>query len=129
MIREILEKIDTPSTVISGVMSSDLSKAIKLLNKAGYDASVHQGEYIGIKGATDAKAKANMQAILDGKISKGFDISEACSKKKKKAEADGGYGDLGVVPSAPSNIDKEGEKKKKEKDLMIVDGEVKDELK
>lgn len=56
------------------------------------------------------------------------EIIEKCSKRqgelspgakefgiKGKKEADGGYGDLGVIPSAPSKLGKE---------KMIVDGEV-----
>lgn len=56
------------------------------------------------------------------------EIIEKCSKKqdvlspdakvhgiKDKKETDGGYGDLGVIPSAPSKLGKE---------KMIVDGEV-----
>ena len=49
-------------------------------------------------------------------------VIEKC--KKKKEETDGGYGDLGVIPSAPSNV---GDKKNKEKELMIVDGEIRSE--
>jgi hypothetical protein len=39
---------------------------------------------------------------------------------EKIKEADGGYGDLGVIPSAPSDLGKDKEK-------MIVDGEFKGE--
>lgn len=116
MIREILEKVDSPSTVISGVMSTDLKKAVSLLKDAGFDAFIYQEENIGVKGPNDAKAKAGMQKALKGKISKGFDISEKCTKKK---ESDGSYGDLGVIPTAPSNLGKD-------KEHMIVDGDIVD---
>ena len=49
------------------------------------------------------------------------EIIEACKKAKK--EADGGYGDLGVIPTAPNPDVKKGEE---DKDKFIVDGEVKD---
>lgn len=48
------------------------------------------------------------------------EIIEKCNKKKK-SEADGGYGDLGVIPTAPNPKVKD----KDVEDKMIVDGEVK----
>ena len=53
------------------------------------------------------------------------EVVEKCSKKiKDKKEADGGYGDLGAIPTAPSNVGNEDPRKKKE--LFIVDGEVRE---
>jgi len=43
------------------------------------------------------------------------DIIEKC--KKKKAEADGSYGDLGAIPTAPGKLNTD-------KKNFIVDGEV-----
>ena len=52
------------------------------------------------------------------------EIIEKCNKDKK--EADGGYGDLGVIPTAPSNLGKGTEDPRKKKSLFIVDGEVRE---
>jgi len=65
----------------------------------------------------------------DKKLAKSLNVKDSSGDHKvyyfdNVTEADGGYGDLGVIPSAPSNV---GDKKNKEKELMIVDGEIRSE--
>jgi len=70
--------VESPSTVISGIMSSDLSNAIKLLKKAGFKASKYQGEYVGITGDNSEAAKKKMDAVLNGKLNDNYyEISES----------------------------------------------------
>lgn len=68
----------TPSTVISGIMSSELDKAISLLKKAGFKASVYQDEYVGVSGDNSEAAKDKMYKTLKGKLNDNhFEISES----------------------------------------------------
>lgn len=52
-------------------------------------------------------------------------IEKVNSKCTKKKESDGSYGDLGVIPSAPSNL---GKDKNKDKEHMIVDGDIQENM-
>jgi len=51
-------------------------------------------------------------------------LKEIIEKLENKIkESDGSYGDLGEIPTAPNNIEKDP---RKDKSLFIVDGEVRE---
>jgi len=118
MIREILEKIvDNGFKNLQKYIVKKENKNDKLLIYVNFE-----------------DADAVDKIIADDKLlTKSLNVKDSTGKYKTYyfdmlGEADGSYGDLGVVPTAPSNLGNKEDPRKK-KSLFIVDGEVREEEK
>lgn len=82
-LKDLLES--TPGTVISGILSTDLDHAIKLLKKAGFNAIKYQDEYIGVFGDNSKKTKSEIHKILKSQLhDENFEISESLNESERK---------------------------------------------